>query len=169
MRVLLLAALLASPAGAMTIESRDIKADAPIPAAHIYPRCGGRNISPDLSWSQPPNGARSLVMTMIDLDVPPSLWSHWVVVDLPISVRGLPQGLSTLPAPARAIPSNFGDAAYDGPCPPNGTGTHRYQFTVWAMRTEFTTIAPDANAKEVLAKLSRESIDHASLTGTVVR
>jgi Raf kinase inhibitor-like YbhB/YbcL family protein len=168
-RVLCLAALLAAPAGAMSLTSADIQPGAPIAGPHIYPRCGGLNISPELAWSQPPPGTKSLVLTMIDTDVAPSWWSHWIVVDLPPSARGLARGVGALPAGARAVPSNFGDAAYDGPCPPNGTGTHHYVFTIWAMPSPATVIAPDAKANGVDELLARSALDHATLTGTVAR
>jgi Raf kinase inhibitor-like YbhB/YbcL family protein len=163
-------ALLAGPAAAaMTLSSADIRPNGPIDTAQIYPRCGGQNISPQLSWSGAPAGAKSLVLTMIDLDVKPALWSHWIVVDLPPSSIGLPRGTKFLPGRAAAVAGNFGDAAYDGPCPPNGTGVHRYQFTVWAMPAANTVIAPDAKASEIAPRLSRSALGRASLTGWVKR
>jgi len=164
-----LVAIGASAQAAMTLTSADIHPGGVIAPAQIYPRCGGQNISPQLSWSKPPYGTRSLVLTMIDLDVKPSLWSHWIVVDLPLSVRGLPRGAASLPAPARAIASNFGDAAYGGPCPPAGTGVHRYQFTIWAMPAASTAIAPDARADEIAPTLAKTALDKASFTGTAKR
>jgi Raf kinase inhibitor-like YbhB/YbcL family protein len=154
---------------AMTLTSTDIRPGAAIAAAHIYPRCGGDNVSPQLSWSKPPYGTRSLVLTMIDLDVKPALWSHWIVVDLPAGATGLARGTKTLPAPAKAVASNFGDAAYGGPCPPTGTGVHHYQFTIWAMPSAATVIAPDARADRIAPMLARTALDKASLTGTVTR
>jgi hypothetical protein len=68
---------------------------------------------------------KSFVLTMIDIDVKPDKWSHWVVVGLPATVKSLPRGATSLPGSAKAIVSNFGDAAYSGPCPPKGTGVHR--------------------------------------------
>src|SRR5258706_1260517 len=131
-RVTLVITILGGPAfAAMTLTSSDLKQDAPINSAHVYPRCGGRNISPQLSWSGAPQSARSLVLTMIDVDVKPSQWLHWVVVGLPVSASSLPQGGNTLPGNARTLVSQFGDAAYAGPCPPPGTGVHHYQFTIW--------------------------------------
>ena len=153
----------------MTLTSTDLAPGAAMAAAQIYPRCGGRNVSPQLAWTKPPYGTRSLVLTMIDLDVQPSLWSHWIVVDLPLGVTGLPRGVKVLPGKARAIAGNFGDAAYDGPCPPSGTGVHRYQFTIWAMPAESTTIAADAPASEIAPMLSRTALAKGSLTGTAKR
>lgn len=162
--------VLAGPAAAaMTLVSADIRPNGPIAAAQIYPRCGGQNISPQLAWSGAPAGARSLVLTMIDLDVKPDLWSHWIVVDLPPASSGLPRGVKQLPGRAAAVAGNFGDAAYDGPCPPAGTGVHHYRFTIWAMPTATTVIAPDARASEIAPRLARGALGEASLTGWVKR
>ena len=159
--------LLASPASAMTIASSDFKDGGVLSMAHVYPRCGGQNVSPELHWSGAPANAKSLVLTMIDGDVKPGGWSHWIVVDLAPSSTGLPHGASALPAGAKAIASNFGDASYDGPCPPKGTGTHHYVFTIWAMPMAGVSIVADAKAANVEAMLKRSAIAHASVTATV--
>ena len=159
--------LSSSSVRAMTLTSTDIAADSPIPAAQIYPRCGGRNVSPQLAWSGAPKTAKSFVLTMIDVDVKPSQWSHWIVVDLPANVTSLPQGAQSLPGGAKAVSSNFGDAAYAGPCPPKGTGVHHYRFTIWALPAATTSLGGDEKATDLTARLSRQAIDHASLTGLV--
>jgi Raf kinase inhibitor-like YbhB/YbcL family protein len=160
--------LAAAPAvAAMSITSHDLRDGGTIAARHIYPRCGGQNVSPDLAWSGQPAAAKSLVLTMIDLDVKPHLWSHWVVVGLPPGTPGLPEGVKALPAGAHAVAGNFGDAAYAGPCPPKGSGVHRYQFTVWALPTPTFAAAPDEKADELAAKLKAAAIDHAALTASV--
>ena len=167
-RVTLVITILGGPAfAAMSLTSSDLKQDAPINSAHMYPRCGGRNLSPQLSWGGAPPSTKSLVLTMIDVDVKPAQWSHWVVVGLPVSATSLPQGARTLPGNAKALVSNFGDAAYAGPCPPAGTGVHHYQFTIWALPTEELSLPPDEKATELTAKLSRLALERASLTALV--
>lgn len=164
-----LLAALTSDAQAMRLTSSDIADGATIAPPQIYPRCGGENISPQLSWSGVPKGTKSFVLTMIDRDVPPANWSHWIVVDLPVSVTSLPRGAKTLPTGAHAIASNFGDAAYDGPCPPKGTGVHHYEFTIWALSKESISFLADAKATDVASTLQSLALDKASLTGTVSR
>ena len=167
---LIAACAVAAPAqAAMLLTSTDIKDGAVIAADQIYPRCGGKNVSPQLAWSGAPASTKSFVLTMIDVDVKPDQWSHWIVVDLPPQTASLARGTSSLPSPARAIVSNFGDAAYAGPCPPSGTGVHHYRFTIWALPTASFTIAPDAKATEATADLAKVALDKASLTGSVAR
>lgn len=163
----LLLACAAAPAAAMTIASADFTDGAAIPAAHVYTRCGGRNVSPELHWSGAPASAKSLAVTMIDHDVPPNDWSHWIVVGIPVSASGLARGVAALPGGAHGVVSNMGDATYDGPCPPKGAGVHHYEITVWALPASMIDIAADARAKDVTAELLRAAVDHASITGTV--
>jgi phosphatidylethanolamine-binding protein (PEBP) family uncharacterized protein len=91
--LLLAGALCASPAmAAMFLASADLEPGAAIAPAQIYPRCGGENISPQLSWGGAPRGTRSFVLTMIDTSVRPAQWSHWVVADIPADVTSLARG-----------------------------------------------------------------------------
>ena len=159
--------LAAGPAAAMSLASTDIVAGAPINPRHVYGRCGGANQSPQLSWGGAPKATASYVVTMIDLDVKPAQWSHWIVVNLPAATTALPRGARTLPGHAQAWKTDFGDAAYGGPCPPKGSGVHHYQITVWALPS--ATLPPRANetAAGLAARLLKVSIDHAAMTGTV--
>ena len=152
---------------AMSLTSTDIRSGSAIPLAHIYPRCGGENVSPNLSWSGAPSGTMSFVLTMIDVDVKPDGWSHWIVVGLPATSNALSRGAQSLPGGAKAVVSNFGDAAYAGPCPPKGTGVHHYQFTIWALSTANISLAPDEKATALTALLSKHALDRASLIGLV--
>ena len=153
-------------AGAMTVGSADLKDGAPMPSAQIYPRCGGQNVSPALAWSDAPLGARSFVLTMIDLSVKPSDWSHWIIADIPPGVTHVAHGAGGLPPPARGVASNMGSDRYAGPCPPPGTGVHRYEITVWAMPTPTVALRPDGPATALAAQLAHVSLAHASLTAT---
>lgn len=165
----LFAALAAPVTAGMNLSSDDLQPGATISSAQIYPRCGGDNISPQLSWSGVPAGTKSLAITMIDSSVKPSQWSHWVVVDIPPNTVSLARATKALPGAARAIKTNFGDASYDGPCPPNGSGTHQYQITIWALSTSTVSIPSDMKATDLTRSLAKVALDHASLTGILQR
>jgi len=166
--VMFLAALATPASAAMTLTSTDFAEGSVIPDAQIYPRCGGKNISPELKWTGAPASTRSFVLTMIDESVKPSQWSHWVVVNIPATTTELARG-GALPDGAKAIASNFGDAFYDGPCPPTATGKHVYVLTIWAMPDVRTNVIPNAIAKNLPGYLGTMALDHASLSGTVTR
>ena len=156
---------LGTPAVAIELNSADVHDGMPLAVVHNYPRCGGKNISPALSWSGIPKNAKSLVLTVIDTAVKPNGWSHWVVIDLPPAAGALAQGAQGLPMGAHALKSDFGDLVYAGPCPPAGTGKHTYEFTIWAL-PEATAATTDGSAK-IETWLEKHAVAHARLTGTM--
>lgn len=165
----LLALAWAGPAAAMELSSPDIHDGGEIALEHVYPRCGGANVSPAFRWSGVPAGTKSLALSMIDVDVKPAMWSHWLVVDLPPNTAGLPKGASQLPVGAKPLMTDFGDAAYGGPCPPKGSGVHHYQFTLWALPYDTIAFPRGATTAEISAALSKISLAKATLTGTYQR
>lgn len=58
-----------------------------------------RNISPPLQWYNVPEGTKSLALVVQDIDAPdpngPIVpWTCWVVVNIPPTLKGLPEGFS---------------------------------------------------------------------------
>jgi Raf kinase inhibitor-like YbhB/YbcL family protein len=150
-------------AHAMTVISPDLQDGGSVNKEQVYTRCGGENISPALSWSAVPAGTKSFAITTIDLSVKPNGWSHWIVVGLPANTTSLGKG-ATLPGGAKAVMTDFGDEAYAGPCPPAGSGVHRYQFTVWALGTPTIAFAHNATAMDDMAALEKVALAKASVT-----
>jgi Raf kinase inhibitor-like YbhB/YbcL family protein len=117
---------------------------AALPATHT---CDGAGTSPELNWSAPPEGVASLVLIMIDPDVPGN-FTHWVLYNLPPDIRSLPAGLPGDPVlaslgGARQGPNSFGKTGWGGPCPPAGAA-HRYIFRLYAIDT-MLDVPPDAD------------------------
>ena len=154
---------------AMVLTSPDVKNGRAIALTYVHAQCGGQNISPEVSWSGAPAGAKSFALTVIDLDVKPDQFSHWIVVDLPPATTSVPRGAAGLPLPGKVVANNFGEAAYSGPCPPKGSGAHHYQFTIWALPNATTAVAPDEKARAVREALGKIAIDKASFTPTYGR
>jgi hypothetical protein len=161
-------ALFATNAAAMELTSPDIREGAPIAKEFVYTRCGGGNASPALSWSGAPARTKSFAVTAIDIDVPPHKWSHWIVVGVPPSTTSLGKG-ARRPSGAQGLMTDFGDAAYGGPCPPPGSGVHHYVFTVWALPTATIQFPHGATADDIDKDLTKDSLAHASITGTYER
>jgi len=97
--------------------------------------CDGPDVSPALSWSDPPAGTKSLAIIADDPDAPGGMWVHWVLYDLPPDTRKLPEGLAKgreLPNGALQGRNDFGKIGYNGPCPPRAS-EHRYFFKLYAL------------------------------------
>ncbi|MDD2717564.1 MAG: YbhB/YbcL family Raf kinase inhibitor-like protein [Candidatus Wallbacteria bacterium] len=94
----------------------------------------GENISPPLTWSEVPKGAKSLALISDDPDSPMGTWVHWVVYNIPPTATGLPEKIlqtEKLPDGTLQGLSDFKKTGYCGPCPP--AGTHHYFFKLYAL------------------------------------
>jgi len=97
--------------------------------------CDGADVSPQLAWSEPPAGTKALALLVDDPDAPIGNWTHWVLWNLPVSARGLPEGVSKtakLPDGSEQGKNDFPKTGYNGPCPPAGK-PHRYYFKLFAL------------------------------------
>ena len=145
---------------AMEITSQDFKNNQPMPVIHT---CDGNDVSPQLSWSGAPAGTKSFTLTCIDPDAPSGDFIHWLVYDIPASITTFSQG-GLLPAGIKESKNDFGKKSYGGPCPPSGT--HRYVFTVYALKKEKLEGVTKDN---FLEKVSETQLAKALLTGLYKR
>lgn len=119
----------AAPAGgSLSITSPAFGNGAPIPVQYT---CKGADISPPLTWSAPLGAA----LVVDDPDAVNGLFVHWIVVGIPPGSGSTGDGQS--PAGGVALPNTAGDPAYKGPCPPSGTGTHHYRFTLYQLPNDY--------------------------------
>ena len=127
------------------LTSPDIKPNGPIQMEQVFNSfgCTGKNISPALAWSGAPAGTKSFALLVHDPDAPTggAGWWHWLVVNIPASATGLAKGAgsadgSGLPAGAVHVNTDFGGPGWGGPCPPVGDKPHRYNFTLYALKTD---------------------------------
>lgn len=137
----------------MKLESPAFSHEGEIPARYT---CEGEDVSPPLSWSGVPEGARSLALVVDDPDAPDprapkTTWVHWVLVDLPPQTRGLPEGVGgeELPAGARSGRNDWQRTGYGGPCPP--VGRHRYFHKLYALDVTLPDLEQPTKAELVQA------------------
>ncbi|HAS64016.1 MAG TPA: YbhB/YbcL family Raf kinase inhibitor-like protein [Vibrio sp.] len=156
---------------AMTLTSQDIQEGSRMADTFAFNSfgCSGDNKSPQLSWSDAPQGTKSFAITAFDPDAPTgSGWWHWVSVDIPASVNSVEQGASGNSFKAKEMKNDYGLNGFGGVCPPKGAGMHRYQFTVWAMPTEKLAIPEGASNALIGFMLNSSALDKATLTATYV-
>src|SRR5690348_4258593 len=129
------------------------------------------NTSPQLSWSDVPEGTKSFTVTCFDPDAPtPSGFWHWVLVDLPAEVTSLDTGAgaegASLPGSAFMCRNDGGSKAFMGAAPPAGDQVHRYFFVVHAVKEPSLGVDSDASPAVVSFNLAFKTLGRAILHGT---
>jgi Raf kinase inhibitor-like YbhB/YbcL family protein len=161
-----------SGAGKFTLASTDISAGGTIAESQVFNGfgCTGGNVSPALSWSNPPAGTKSFALLMHDPDAPTgSGWWHWVVYNIPATLSSLPAGAgdplkSLLPAAAVQGRTDFGTPGYGGPCPPPGK-PHHYYLRLYALKVAKLDVPADATAAFIGFMVRKNSQATAELVG----
>lgn len=140
--------------------------------------CEGEDQSPALSWSGLPAGVKSLALIMDDPDAPSrakplGAWVHWVLYGLSADLKGLPENLpkeGMLANGARqGLVWGFKDGEFDrvgyyGPCPPPGTGPHRYYFKLYALN-ENIDLSPQTSKSQLMKAMEGKILSQAELIG----
>jgi Raf kinase inhibitor-like YbhB/YbcL family protein len=162
------------------------------PAAQGHTQAG-QDINPRMSWSKGPRGTKSYAIILFDpkspaehremmnkegvtmgADVKRHDFYHWVLVDIPPSVRSIKEGADSNARVVRGKPASPSAAGvkglndytkvmaandamkgqyygYDGPCPPwNDDLVHDYHFTVYALNVKSLDLPKDFDGAAAL-------------------
>jgi Raf kinase inhibitor-like YbhB/YbcL family protein len=137
-------------------------------SAEICP-CPGQNVSPQLAWTNPPDGTKSFAILMYDVDGQAGAGvSHWVAYNIAPTVHELAEGDGTAGRKFTGGSGTRGNANYLGPCPPRGDGQHHYLITVLALDLE-PTLAPGLTREAFLAAVKGHQLAASSIGGLFAR
>jgi Raf kinase inhibitor-like YbhB/YbcL family protein len=116
-----------------------------------------QNVSPPLDWEGAPEGTRSFALSLVDVHPVARDYVHWLVADISPQLSSLPEGAaSKLTAWTELKP-------YVGPFPPSGT--HDYEFTIYALDTQSLDLRGNAGLKEFTRAAEAHSMATATLVG----
>ncbi|QTA38376.1 YbhB/YbcL family Raf kinase inhibitor-like protein [Thermosipho ferrireducens] len=124
--------------------------------------CEGVDVNPELKIEDIPSNTKSLAIIVDDPDAPFGTFVHWVVwnitpntdaIKIPENFLGGIQGKN-----------DFGNNAYNGPCPPRGHGVHHYHFKIYALNTVLK-IPASSGKKELEKAMNGHIIDSAKIVG----
>jgi Raf kinase inhibitor-like YbhB/YbcL family protein len=127
----------------ITVTSKSFAAGGTIPIDYT---CDGKDTSPQITWSAPPEGTKSLALILDDPDVT-GRYSHWLVFNVPPEVTSLAEGGDVAQIGAKLGSNDSPDVRYAGPCPPRGE-MHRYVFHVYAL--DKTLALPEGTRRTAL-------------------
>lgn len=151
----------------LAVSSSAFQEGGKIPARYT---CEGQDVSPAITWGEPPAETQSFALIMDDPDAPGGVFTHWVLFNLPADSRELPEAVPTqaqLPNGSLQGKNDFGKTGYGGPCPPSGR-PHRYQFTLYTLDQPLDLKA-GASKKSVIDAMQGHILAQGRLTGTYQR
>jgi Raf kinase inhibitor-like YbhB/YbcL family protein len=141
------------------LESSAFKQNGDIPIQYTGE---GKDISPPLVWENVPIGTQALALTCDDPDAPGGNWVHWILYNIPSSLNGLKEGGKDFPPEILVGKNSWGNKAYGGPHPPQGT--HHYYFTVYALDSVLS-LKEGATKEALLKAMEGHILGEATLIG----
>lgn len=143
----------------MILKSNSFKNNNEIPSVYT---CDGKNISPDLHIYNVPKNTKELALIADDPDALSRTWTHWTVWNIPSNVKKIEEG--RVPKGSLQGLTSFGSVGYGGPCPPAGSGIHRYFFRIYALKNNIN-LDNGSTVKELKEKIADNIIDSAEIVG----
>lgn len=128
--------------------------------------CDGPDLSPPLSWKDPPAGTQGFALIADDPDAPAGTWVHWVIYNIPSSAKELREGIQKteqLSDGSLQGRNDFRKIGYGGPCPPAGK-PHRYFFKLYALDAKLN-LKPGATKAEVESAIKGHTLAQSELMG----
>jgi len=103
-----------------------------------YARNGG-NISPELTWSEPPAGTKSFALLVVSGPMPDGgeHWVLWAAINIPPDTLSLPEGIETdeignLPDGGQVLENSWAELKYGGPTPQQSK-LRTFNFYIFAL------------------------------------
>ena len=129
--------------------------------------CGGKGVSPQVSWSNLPAGTKSVAVLLADPDGALGLGvSHWVAYNIAADRGQLKQGEGQTDGHGATLGKNVsGATAYRGPCPPVGDVPHHYILSVVATDLEPSALPTGLTRDDLLSALKGHALGGQSVVG----
>jgi len=163
----IVALCLSSGANAFEVKSPAFEDGGDLPKIYACSKHGGKDHSWEITISDTPAGAVSLVVIMDDPDaraVAGQTWVHWNVTNIPADTKSLP---STKRGKKLGIGklgyNSWASKSYGGMCPPNGV--HKYILAVFALNVEFKKTLDKITRKRFEKKYKDKIIGKAEISG----
>lgn len=112
--------------------------------------CQSANINPPLLIKDTPTNTKELVLVMRGQDSgTDSNKTHWLAWNIPPDTTAISE--NTVPEGAIQGTSDFGKVGYQGPCPADNTGKHRFVIELYALNDSIQLDATTTRDKLISA------------------
>lgn len=148
-----------APASSLTVSTPAWLPGQPIPKEFT---CDGEDKSPEVKWTNAPASTKSFALVVDDPDAPGGTFTHWVIFDMPIPSTHVPEAAQGIGTQAK---NDFGNAKWNGPCPPKGKGEHRYFFRLYALDVDALGLPEGASRGDVEKKMDGHVVGKAETMG----
>ncbi|EKD48435.1 MAG: hypothetical protein ACD_64C00320G0002 [uncultured bacterium] len=128
--------------------------------------CDGEDMSPPLRWDGVPKGTKSFAIICNDPDSRGGLWVHWLVFNLPATVRYLPAHANIAYYKGVEGLNAWGTNDWGGPCPP--VRRHRYTFDLYAL-SDRLRLTKKATRADLMRAMQGKILGKSRLIGTYQR
>jgi len=132
------------------------------------------NETPALNWSAVIE-AQSYALVVEDPDVAEGdPFVHWLIWNIPGTATSIPERVARTPSPSE-LPgatqgrNSDGKVGWAGPRPPEGQGSHRYHFQLFALSAKLDGLDPDTPLERFVSILKGLTIASGDLIGAYER
>lgn len=153
----------------LTVNSDSFKHNGQIPQRFT---AANQSLSPDLEWSNAPQGTKSFVVIAEDPDEinKDGPFVHWIVYNIPGNTTQLQDSIESEGelydyGHAMQGSNSMGTIGYVGPMKPNA-GDHHYYFQVFALDSTLN-LGPGANKQEVLKAMDGHVVAKGLIMGVL--
>jgi len=124
--------------------------------------CQGDGVNPPLEIKEVPSEAQAFALVVDDPDAPGGTFDHWVLWNLPATLREIPENWE--PEPGVSVGANgAGKNSWYPPCPPSGT--HHYHFKLYALGQK-TDLAEGSSKGDLEKAMEGHVVAQTELVGT---
>ena len=129
-----------------------------------------QDVTPEISWSNVPKNAKSIVVMMEDPDASLKPVTHWLVANIAPTVTGFPENMAKTETAMGAMQgaNQNGKIGYYGPMPPPADKPHNYHFQIFALDTKLN-LPSGYNRQALLDAMRGHVIAKGEIVGTYQR
>ena len=127
-------------------------------------------VSPQISWSNVPKNAQSLVLMMEDPDANLKPVTHWLVANIAPTLTDLPENMMKIETVSGIMQgaNQTGKIGYYGPKPPREDPPHNYHFQIFALDTKLN-LPSGFNRQALLDAIKGHVVAKGETVGTYQR